>query len=66
MLIIEDMTGVTIKRRLDDTEYARIGVTQVALWKHGDRRCIRDMQKPGVEYTINECRDLLEELERLP
>ena len=35
MLIMTDNTGVTIKRRIQDVNHVRIGVTQTAIWVDG-------------------------------
>lgn len=63
MIIIPDTTGITIKRRIGDADHVRVGILQTALWIDGVRRFIRNNKKPSVELTINECRDLMEELE---
>ena len=65
MLIIRGNTGITIKRRIQDENHVRIGVFQTALWVHGGRRAVRVNTKPSGEYSINDCSDLLEELEYL-
>jgi hypothetical protein len=65
MLILTDNTGVTIKRTIQSVNYARIGVTQTALWVDGVRRAVRDNWNPHCEFTINDCADLLAELETI-
>lgn len=70
LLIIEDISGLTIKRTIEDQDYVRVGITQVSLWKNGQKRNVRDIGKtfgkPSCKFTINECHDLLVELEGLP
>lgn len=63
MLIIQDTTGITIKRRIQDSNHVRIGVTQTAMWLMGARRFVRENGKPHCEFTLNECEDLLKEME---
>ncbi len=63
MLIIRDDTGVMIKRRIQDTNHVWIGVTQTTIWIDGVKRFVRDNTKPYGEFNINDCADLLEELE---
>jgi len=65
MLIIRDTMGITIKRSVENENHVRIGVFQIALWVHGERRCVRVIGKPHSEFDINDCSDLLEELENL-
>jgi hypothetical protein len=65
MLIIPDRTGITIKRTIQSENFVRIGVFQTALWVDGVRRSVREIGRPHVEFTINDCTDLLEELEHL-
>jgi len=69
MLIIRDTTGLTIKRTIQSANHVRVGTTQAALWVDGVRRAVRDIGarygKPGCEFTINDCNDLLEEMEYL-
>jgi len=66
MLIMRDSTGVTIKRFVTAADHVRIGVCQTALWKGGVVRGVRDVGKPHGEFDINDCADLLAELESLP
>ena len=63
MLIIRDTTGLTIKRRIQDANHVRVGILQTALWVNGVRRKVRPIGKPGCEYTLNDCSDLLAELD---
>jgi hypothetical protein len=65
MLILTDSSGVTIKRRIQDTNYVRVGIFQTALWVDGVRRAVRPIGKPGYEYSLNDCSDLLTELDCL-
>lgn len=65
MLIMTDTTGVTIKRTIQSANHVRIGVLQTALWVGGVRRSIRETGKPHVEFDINDCNNLLNELEYL-
>ena len=65
MVIIQDTTGITIKRDTYLTDHVRIGIFKITLWKNGVRRSIRDLTRPHCEVTINECQDLLSELERM-
>lgn len=65
MLILPDTTGITIKRTIQSEDYVRVGIFQSALWVGGVRRSVRILTKPSVEFTINDCSDLLEELECL-
>ncbi len=63
MLILVDNTGVTIKTRVDVENHIRIGILQTAVWIDGVRRNIRDNRKPHCELTLNDCADLLKELD---
>lgn len=69
MIVITDSTGVTIKKRINDSDHVRIGITQIALWVDGTRRAVRDIGerygKPRCELTLNELSDLLAKLEEL-
>ncbi len=65
MLILRDGTGVTIKRTIESENHVRIGVFQMILWVDGVARSVRYSGKPHNEFTISDCIDLLEELERL-
>jgi len=65
MIVIQDTTGITIKKTIDDANHVRIGVTQTVLWVDGVRRNVRDNHKPHCEFTVNELNDLLCELRRL-
>lgn len=65
MVIMRDTTGITVKRTINDTDHVRIGIFQISLWKNGVRRSIRDLTRPHSEVTMNECQDLLSELERM-
>lgn len=64
MLIIRDTTGVTVKRRIQDCDHVRFGVTEACEWVNGIRRNVRPMPKPHGEITIDECKDALEQMER--
>ena len=66
MLIIRDTTGVTIKRTMTNEDHVRIGVLRTILWRGGIARGIRVIGKPHDEFDINDCAELLAELERLP
>jgi hypothetical protein len=66
MLIIRDTTGVTIKRAITDADHVRIGVLQTILWRGGAARGVRATGKPHGEFDLNDCEDLLAELESLP
>jgi len=63
MIVLTDTTGITIKRFIGDANHARVGILQTALWVDGVRRGIRPIGKPGCEYTMNDCSDLLAELD---
>jgi len=65
MLILPDTTGLTIKRKIQDANHVRVGITQTALWVDGVRRSVRENRIVWVELTINDCSDLLEEMEYL-
>jgi hypothetical protein len=65
MLIITDTTGLTIKRTIQSENFVRVGILQTALWVDGTRRNIRPIGKPGCEYTLNDCSDLLAELDHV-
>ena len=65
MIILRDTTGVTVKRRIQDLNHVRFGVTQRAFWSDGVRRCVSDMPKPHGELTIDDCIDALVAMERL-
>ena len=64
MVILTDSSGVTIKRRIQDANHVRVGILQTALWVDGVRRAVRPTGIPHVEFTINDCTDLLAELDR--
>jgi hypothetical protein len=64
-IIMRDTTGITIKRTIQSENHVRIGVFDIVLWVDGVRRNVRKIGKPHNEFTINECSDLLEELDRL-
>ncbi len=64
MLIMRDNTGVMIKRRIQDVNHVRIGVTQIGIWVDGVKRAVRKIMKPHGEFSLNDCADLLDELER--
>ena len=66
MLIMIDNTGITIKENVQSEDHVRIGVLTTALWTGGVRRGIRDNHKPHVEFSINDCNNLLTELLALP
>ena len=66
MLILRDGCGMTIKAAIGDTDHIRIGIFDTALWKSGVSRKIRHNRKPPGETSINDCMDLLDELESLP
>jgi hypothetical protein len=66
MLIIRDTTGVTIKRSIQTADHVRIGVLRITLWRGGVARGVRDIGKPHGDFDINDCADLLTELENLP
>ena len=66
MLILRDNTGVTIKRTIGDADHVRIGIFHTTLWRGGANRKIRYNGKPHGEFDINDCMDLLTELEQLP
>lgn len=66
MLTIRDTTGVTIKRNIADADHVRIGVLRITLWRGGVARGVRNIGKPHGEFDINDCEDLLAELESLP
>jgi hypothetical protein len=63
-IILRDGTGITIKRTIQSANHVRIGPLQTFLWVDGDRRSVRENTKPHVEFTINDCTDLLAELDR--
>jgi hypothetical protein len=65
MIVLTDSSGLTIKRRIQDVNYVRVGILQTALWVDGVRRKVRDVGKPGCEYTLNDCSDLLAELDHV-
>jgi hypothetical protein len=65
MLIIQDTTGITIKRTIQSGNHARIGIFETALWVDGVRRSVRRIRKPHVEFTLKDCSNLLDELEDL-
>ena len=65
MLILTDSSGVTVKRTIQSENHVRIGILQTALWVDGVRRAIRPIGKPGCEYSLNDCSDLLAELDSL-
>lgn len=64
MIVLTDTTGITVKRRIQDRNHVRIGVTETALWYDGTRRSVRDNHKPHCEFTLNELQDLLNEVPR--
>ena len=66
MVILRDGCGMTIKATIGDTDHVRIGIFQTALWRGGVSRQIRNNRKPPGEISINDCMDLLGELESLP
>ena len=63
-IILRDGTGITIKRTIESENHVRIGVFEIALWVNGFRWYVRKIEKPHVEFTINDCTDLLAELDR--
>ena len=68
MMIFQDTTGVTIKQTIQSENHVRISTFETCMWIDGVRRSVRNMpfgRKPYVEYTINDCADLLAELHRL-
>jgi hypothetical protein len=66
MLIIRDTTGVTIKRAITDADHVRIGVLRIILWRGWAAPRVRAIGKPHGEFSIDDCGDLLAELESLP
>jgi hypothetical protein len=66
MLIIRDTTGVTIKRSIQTADHVRIGVLEITLWRGGVARGVRSVGRPHGEFDLNDCEDLLAELENLP
>ena len=63
-IILRDSTGITIKRTIQSENHIRIGVFQTILWVDGVARSVRYNGKPHAEFTINDCTDLLAELDR--
>ena len=65
MLIMTDNMGVTVKSTVQSENYVRIGVLLTSLWIGGVRRFDRRVTKPHCEYDLNDCADLLDELEHV-
>jgi hypothetical protein len=65
MLIIRDNTGVTIKSTIQSENHVRIGIFKTILWVDGVARSVRYSGKPHGEFDLNDCADLLDELDRL-
>ena len=63
MIILELSDGITIKRTIDTVEHVRIDKDgYISFW--GETRLAhRKTEKPYCEFDINECRDLLKELD---
>ena len=72
-MIILESDGITIKRTIDSLEYVRIDTDgYISFWgqpqpcefpQTGRRLEHRKAEKPFCEFDINECRDLLKELD---
>ena len=63
MLILPTSNSVTVKRNIQSSNYVRIGMFETYLWVDGLRRSVRNNAMPCNEFTINDCIDLLGELE---
>ena len=63
MIILELSDGIVIKRTIDTVEHVRIDKDgYISFW--GETRLAhRKTEKPYCEFDINECRDLLKELD---
>jgi len=65
MIILTDTTGITVKQQIQDIPHVRLGV-HGGLYFFSDSLTsafIRKLDKPAVEYTVNELHDLLVEME---
>jgi len=67
MIVLEEHPGgpIVVKRAVDNPDHVRIGILSVTLCKDGVLRK-RKLKCPPCEYTVNDIRDLLDELEQLP
>lgn len=64
MIILVTGTETVVKRKIQDQDHVHISSLNIHLWKNGVSN-LRPLQKPDVEYSINDLSDLLEELERI-
>ncbi len=65
MVILRDNTGVVVKQTIQSENHVRVGIFQTILWVGGIARSVRYNQMPHNELTINDCANLLKELEYL-
>ena len=65
MVIERDGNGITVKTRPDSPAYVRVGVTRTS-YQVGDRleHMSLGQHKPHDEYTVGDCRALLDRLEQ--
>lgn len=65
-MIILDLgsDGIVVKRTIDAVEHVRADQFGIAFWGGTERVGYRTAAKPYCEFDINECRDLLKELDK--
>lgn len=66
MILLHDTRSpcFTIKSTIGSENHVRVGLLSVNMWIAGEQYPAKKLNKPNCEYTINECMDLLVEMER--
>ena len=63
MIIMDNLSGLTLKHTMEDVKHVRITSHNIIFWD-GYVLHDRPVPKPYIEFTVYELRDLMEELER--
>lgn len=67
MLCIVNGPQIVIKTKIQDVSHVLVGISTIAFWVSGYAtvRRVRQIEKPHVEFSVNELQDFLGELKTL-